>query len=126
MSDEIRKLIDTMLSEIEEEAGRLRRALEHLEPRRRRGRPAGSGGRRGPKASGRPPAKAPRLPKAKRAARGERQRQLVDAIKKMPGASPGELADAIEVGSTQAHQMIRSLEGKGEIKKKGQGFKVVA
>jgi DNA-binding MarR family transcriptional regulator len=51
---------------------------------------------------------------------------LVDAIKKMPGPSPNELADAIEVSSTQAHQMIRSLEGKGEIKKKGQGFKVVA
>jgi sugar-specific transcriptional regulator TrmB len=126
MSDEIRNLIDTRLSEIEDEAGRLQRALEHLEPRRRRGRPAGSAGRRGSKAQGRPPAKVPRLPKAKRAARGERQRQLVAAIKKMPGASPGELADAIEVGSTQAHRMIRSLEGKGTIKKKGQGFKVVA
>lgn len=126
MSVEIRDLIESRLSEIDDEAGRLQRALDQLTPRRRPGRPAGSAPRRGSKAPGRPPAKLPRRPKAKRAARGERQRQLVDAIKKMPGASPNELADAIKVGSTQAHRMIRSLEGKGEIKKKGQGFKVVA
>lgn len=126
MSVEIRDLIESRLREIDDEAGQLQRALEQLTPRRRPGRPAGSAPRRGSKAPSRPPAKVPRRPKAKRAARGERQRQLVDAIKKMRGASTGELADAIEVSSTQAHQMIRSLEGKGEIKKKGQGFVIVA
>ena len=43
----------------------------------------------------------------------------------MPGASPNELADAIGVGSTQVYGMVRSLEAKGEIEKKGQGFAVL-
>jgi sugar-specific transcriptional regulator TrmB len=125
MSDEIRNLINTRLAQIEEESGRLQRALEQLAPTAGQGRRENSGGRRKFKVPARRPARVPRGPKAKRAARGERQRQLLDAIKKMPGASPNELADAVGVGSTQVYGMLRSLEGKGEIKKKGQGFKIV-
>lgn len=43
----------------------------------------------------------------------------------MPDATPLDLSKVIGVSSTQAHSMIRSLEGKGRIKKKGQGFEVV-
>jgi len=50
---------------------------------------------------------------------------MIEAIQKMPGATPLELADSIGVRSTQGHGLIRSLEGKGKIKKKGQGFEVI-
>lgn len=113
---DVRNLIETRLAEIEDESRRLRRALEHLSPRRRPGRPAGSTSRSGSK-----PARKARV---KRAARGERQRQMLDAIERMSGASPAELADAVGVSSAQAHQLIRALSQKGEIKKKGQGFVV--
>lgn len=113
------KLIQQHLAGLDDEEWRLRRALEHFSsdghgsartPRRRRATALRSalGAPRG----------------TRRAALGERQRQLVAAIKKMPGASPNELADAIGVGSTQVYGMVRSLEGKGEINKKGQGLAV--
>jgi hypothetical protein len=120
MTLEVEGLIQQRLVEIGEEEWRLRCAVDHLQSN-------GDGHARKPR---RRRATAPRtsagLPRGtKRAAPGERQRQLVDAIKKMPGASPNELADAIGVGSTQIYGMVRSLEAKGEIKKKGQGFAVV-
>jgi hypothetical protein len=120
MTVAVEKLIRERLAELGDEERRLERALEHLsangdgrasEPRRRRSTaPRSSAG-------------APRG--AKRAAPGERQRQLVDAVRKMPGASVNELADAIGVGSTQVYGMVRSLESKGEIRKKAQGFVVL-
>lgn len=51
---------------------------------------------------------------------------MMEAIRKMPAATPLELSDAIGVSSTQGHSVIRSLEGKGKIKKKGQGFEVLS
>jgi hypothetical protein len=117
MTTEIRNLLESRIADIDGEAGRLRRALEAIESEDSQDRQSGPGGRRSPKSS--------RRKKGKRAARGERQRQLLEAIEKMSGASPSELADAIHVSSTQVHSMIRSLEGKGRIKKKAQGFVAV-
>jgi biotin operon repressor len=117
MTTEIRNLLETRLADIDTEAGRLQQALEALGSDGSHGRRSGSG-------EGLPP-KPTRRNKGKRAARGERQRQLVEAIGKMSGASPSELADAIHVSSTQVHTMIRSLQDKGRIKKKGQGFVLI-
>lgn len=110
--DDARVLLESRLAAIEKEAGKIRRALEHLSPTSRptSRRSSGSARRRGGR---------------KRVARGERQRQLVAAIEKMPAATPLELADALGVSSTQVHSVVRSLEGKSRIKKKGQGFEVI-
>lgn len=120
VDQDVSALIERRLVAIEEEAGRLRRALSHLDP-------SGNGGgrRQGRRRSTAPrPAAPPAGGSHKRAAPGQRQDELVDAIQKMPGASPGELADAIGIGSTQVYGMVRSLEGKGRIVKSGQGFTV--
>ena len=114
MTTEIRNLLETRIAEIEDESCRLGRAVEALGSSPDRGKRSGPGGRR--------PSKPSRRSRGKRAARGERQRQLVEAIKKMSGASPNELADSIGVSSAQVHGMLRSLEAKDRIKKKGQGF----
>jgi sugar-specific transcriptional regulator TrmB len=110
--DDARVLLESRLAAIEKEAGQIRRTLEHLSPN-----------------SGSTPTRKPgstRRGGRKRAARGERQRQLVETIEKMPAATPLELADAIGVSSTQVHSMIRSLEGKSRVRKKGQGFEVIS
>jgi sugar-specific transcriptional regulator TrmB len=117
---EVENLIRRRLAELGDEERRLQRALELLSPN----------GAARPRKPGRRNATAPRASTAtprgaKRAAPGERQRQLVDAIRKMPGASPNELADAIGVGSTQVYGMVRLLQAKGEIERKGQGFVVI-
>jgi hypothetical protein len=95
MTTEIRNLLETRLSDIEKESGRLRRALDALGADHARGRRPG-------------PPKPSRRVKGKRAGRGERQRELVETIGKMSGASPSELADAIGVSSTQVHAMARA------------------
>ena len=117
MTTEIRDLLETRLAVLKDEAGRLERALEALGPARTQPRRAAT--------TARGSSKSPRRYKRKRAPRGERQRQMIEAIQKMPGATPLELADSIGVRSTQGHGLIRSLEGKGKIKKKGQGFEVI-
>jgi hypothetical protein len=109
------------LVEIKDEEASLGRAFEHLGPN-------GEGAETDRSDTDRRSARKASRARAgrKRAAPGERQRQLVDVIKKMPGASPNELADAIGIGSTQVYGLARSLEGKGEIRKKGQGFELAS
>jgi hypothetical protein len=120
-TEDVRRLIESRLTEIDEEARRLRRALEHLS-----GSVGGGGVGRAPR-SARSPSRAGVSGQArgKRAARGERQRQLLQVIPKMRGASVNELADAMGIGSTQVHGLARKAEEKGLIIKKGQGFEVI-
>lgn len=115
MIDEIRLLLERRLVEIADESRQLERAIKVLGGRTLGRRPAET----------RKPPKDSRRPTTKRAAPGERQRQLIAAIKKMPGATTVELAGSIGVADTQAYGMVRSLEEKGQIKKKGKRFEVV-
>jgi hypothetical protein len=119
--DDARNLIESRLAEIEAEAKQLEKAVasmgEESVPRRRDpGRApkavAASQLKSGPRKR-RPP---------KRANRGQRQAELLTAIKKMSGASASELADAIGIGSNQVHALLRKAEADGKIEKKGQGF----
>lgn len=123
--DDARALIESRLAEIAAEAGRLERAVARLgegsvRPRRGVGRPAK------PDASAPTPSRPKRSPgkrrAPKRAKRGQRQEELLAAIKKMSGASPAELADAIAISQSQAYGLIRKAEAAGKIGKKGQGF----
>ena len=122
--DEARKLIESRLAEIEAETNKLERAVASLgegsvTPRRGRGRPKKPGASATPSRPRRGPGKR-RSPK--RARRGQRQAELLAAIKKMSGASAAELADAIGIGSNQVYGLIRKAEADGQIEKKGQGF----
>jgi hypothetical protein len=125
--DDARQLIQSRLADLDVEAKQLERALASLGegsgPRRRRpGRPAKAATAPAP-GSTKPKPRASRKPGgAKRAKRGQRQEELLAAVKKMRGASPAELADAIGIGSNQAYGLIRKAEADGRIKKKGQGY----
>ena len=121
-ADDATSLIQARLVEIEDEAWKSSPGAGA--PGFEWGRAAPSRAVTGSKSSRAKPAGRSRRA-GKRARRGERQQQLLMTIKKMRGASPNELADAMGIGSTQTYGLLRQAEGKGLIVKKGQGFEIV-
>lgn len=117
-AEDIEKRLQDRLDELHDEERRIRRALEHLSTRDRPRRTS-------PRSATAPRASSQSRRTGKRAAPGERQRQLLNAITQMSGASASELADALGVVSPQVYGMLRSLEAKGRVEKKGQGFVVI-
>jgi hypothetical protein len=120
--DDVRRLIESRLAEIEAETSRLDRALPHLgqadgRPRRRRGKttaaspPAAGGGR-----------KPTRRKAGRRAPRGRRREQLLAAIEGSPGARPSELAKSIGIRPTQVSVLIAKARAEKLIVKSGEGY----
>jgi hypothetical protein len=121
-----RQLIEIRLTEIGAEASRLERAVASLGEasgplRRRASRPR----KRAGATSARPKSKS-RTPRkrgvSKRAARGERQTQLLAAIKANPSHRPADHAKTLGVASSQVHALLRKAEAKKLIVKKGKGY----
>jgi hypothetical protein len=108
--DGARKLIESRLREIEDEAGSLQRALTSLcpdvgatatppaRPRRRRRK----GGRRAP--------------------RGQRREQFLAAVKANPGATAAEIGKTVGISTNQAYALGQRLLKDKEIKKSGKGY----
>lgn len=97
--DRARDLIEERLHELQDEAKKLRESLAglvHLD--------------------GREPKK-PARRTAKRAPRGERQRQLLASIEKHPEFKPSEHAKAMKVSPNQVYALARKLQDEGKITK---------
>lgn len=107
--EKAREVLTSALAALDQEERRLSGALEQLQPGKRR---VGSNAGKAP---------APRRP-AKRAPAGQRQKQLLDAVAKNPGAPVPELAATIGISSTQAYGLVRSAKSKKLIVKDGKGF----
>jgi hypothetical protein len=108
-----RKLIEARLRDLEDEAKGLHRALQSL------------GDKAPAKRSGRPRGKSPRRSKAaKRAPRGRRRQQFLDAVKENPGATPSEIATAIGVKPNQVYALARGLQKDRAIRKSGKGYRL--
>ena len=112
--ERVRQLIEARLHEVESEASRLRGSLEALGGRKSRP-PRGRG--RGSKGGKR------RQKTGRRAARGQRRNEFLEAVKKAPGAKPSEIAKEIGVSANQAYALARQLVETGEVKKAGKGYK---
>ncbi len=108
--EQARRVIETRLHELEAETRRLRNALTSLGDRRP------STARRRTK----------RQTATRRAPRGQRQKQFLDAVKKNPGAPVSEIAKDIGVAPQQLYPVARRLHEKGEIRKQGKGYAVKA
>jgi hypothetical protein len=108
--DQARKAIEARLRELEDEARHLRDALGNLDHHR-------LGGKR------RPTTTKPRS-KARRAPRGQRQKQFLAAVKKDPGAPVSQIAKDMGVAPNQLYPIARRLHQKGEIRKRGKGYAV--
>jgi predicted Rossmann fold nucleotide-binding protein DprA/Smf involved in DNA uptake len=103
---EARKVIETRLHELENEARKLRGVLANLDggkPARRRRR---------------------RRSATRRAPRGQRQQQFLAAVKKNPGAPMSQIAKDMGVAPQQLYAIARRLHQKGEIRKRGKGYAV--
>jgi hypothetical protein len=107
--DLARRAIQTRLNEIEDEARRIRNALTHLGDRRPTRNRSRTTRRRGP---------------ARRAPRGQRQQQFLAAVRKHPGARGSEIAKEMGVPPSQAYALARSLQQKGEVRRRGKGYAV--
>jgi predicted Rossmann fold nucleotide-binding protein DprA/Smf involved in DNA uptake len=106
--DQARKAIETRLHELEDEARRLRDALASL------------GGHRPSTARRR----TRRRSTTRRAPRGQRQQQFLDAVKKNPGVPVSEIAKEIGVSPQQLYPVAHRLRERGEIRKRGKGYTV--
>lgn len=124
--DDARRMIESRIAEIETEARQLEPALAHLVgsqgtgPRRRRAR--GKGTRTSTSPTPATPRKGSPQKAGKRAARGERQRQLLAAIEANPGARPSELARSIGIRPTQVSVLIAKARSEMLIVKSGKGY----
>ena len=102
--DRARHLIEERLHELQDEAKKLRESLAglvHLD--------------------GREPKTKPARRTAKRAPRGERQRQLLASIDKHPDFKPSEHAKAMKVSPSQVYGLARNLQDEGQITKTAKG-----
>jgi hypothetical protein len=118
-TEQVRALVHSRLEEIRSEAESLERALKALAS-------DSENGRRATARPGRPdPARRKPRP-SRRAARGERQVQLLAALEKAPGATAAELAGAIGVASSQAHVLIAKAKAQKLIVRSGSGYALKA
>jgi MarR family len=117
-TEQVRALLNGRLEEIHAEAERLQRALESLAGAPANGRRAAPA-RRGSRA-------AAHKPRGRRAARGERQVQLLAALEKAPGATSAELARAIGVAPSQASVLIAKARAQKLIVPSGDGYALKA
>jgi hypothetical protein len=123
--DDVRRLIQTRLTEIDAERRGLERAVAAMTesgppaPRRRRSRSVKTAGSVAPK-PGR--AEAPEPAPTKRAPRGRRREELLDAIEADPGARPSKLAQTIGIRPTQVSVLLAKLRAERLIAKDGEGY----
>jgi hypothetical protein len=118
-TERVSQVLREHLDQLEQEAKRIEGALRPLG-----GRPAAVGRNPAGKSSG---PIAPRQPRrAKRAARGERQAQLLAAIKANPTQGPAELAKTIGIAPSQAHALVAKARAEKLISKQGKGYSVKA
>jgi hypothetical protein len=117
-TERVRALLNGRLEEIHAEAERLQRALESLT-----GAPANGRGTTSPRRGSRAAAHRPR---GRRAARGERQAQLLAELERSPGATSAELARAIGVASSQASVLVAKAKAQKLIVLSGDGYALKA
>jgi MarR family len=118
INEQVRALLHSRLEEIDSEVETLERALRSLVSDSANGRSAGSP-RGGPRA-------AAHKPRGRRAARGERQVQLLAELERSPGATSSELARAIGVAPSQASVLVAKARSQKLIIGLGRGYALKA
>jgi len=125
---EARQLIQSRIAELQEELGHLERALHQLDDVDADGsaKPARGSGKRQRRRKGKESAKgkAPSGKRRKRSAPGQRQQQLLDAIKDNPGAGGSKLAKAIGIQPGQVYGLLRKAQADKSIVKEGKGYRL--
>lgn len=101
-TERLRELLTTRLAEIDEERGRVERAIEAL-------------GTIGNPARARPK-------RRHRHAEGNRADQAVELIHKSPGTTASDIAKAMKIKPNYLYRVLGNLEKAGRVKKKGRSY----
>jgi hypothetical protein len=111
--DEARKLIQKRLSEVDEERGRLERALKELGGKARKGpgRPRGSSNSSNAKG-----------PKRRRRRKGGRADQAVELIASEPGIGANAIAEKMKIKPNYLYRVLGDLEKERRVKKQGRQY----
>jgi hypothetical protein len=112
---EARRGLTAALNEIEREEKRLLRALQSLDHHRL----PGTHRRKAP-------ARRSAARKAKRAPKGKRREQFLEAVQEQPGITVAQAAKKIGVSPSQLYPVARSLHKEKAISKRGAGYRLKA
>jgi sugar-specific transcriptional regulator TrmB len=120
--DEARQLVERRLADLDEERGRLERALAELggKVKRSPGRPRGSASKASTKASGASSSGAPK--KRRRRRGGTRGDQAVELIASQPGISASDVAKTMKIKPNYLYRVLGDLEKEGRVKKDGRQY----
>jgi sugar-specific transcriptional regulator TrmB len=119
--DEARELVERRLADLDEERGRLERALRELGGKAKRspGRPRGSASGTSTKAS----SGSSGAPKKRRRRRGgTRGDQAVELITSQPGISASDVAKTMKIKPNYLYRVLGDLEKEGRVKKDGRQY----
>src|ERR1700712_4954861 len=119
--DEARQLVERRLADLDDERGRLERALAELGGKAKRspGRPRGSASTTTTtttKASGSAPKK------RRRRRGGTRADQAVELITSQPGISASDVAKTMKIKPNYLYRVLGDLEKEGRVKKDGRQY----
>ena len=112
-TQEIKKLLQERLAELEKERKALEQALKNL------GGKAASTARRG-RGPGRPPGSGKK--RRRRRKGGTRGEQAVKIVKANPGISAGEVAKQLKIQPNYVYRVMSELVADKQVKKKGRGY----
>jgi hypothetical protein len=111
--DRARRLLESRLNEIEDEASGLREAIANLGGTARRPGSPKRGAAEGRKVTGKAKRRAPR---------GQRQKEVLTAARKQPGSTAAEIGRSVGISTNQAYALCKRMLKAGELKKKGKGY----
>jgi predicted HTH transcriptional regulator len=123
-TEQVSQMLRARLNEIGHEAAGIERAIAVIAKSKGGAFKASKTRGSATNSSDRSAARKPR--RAKRAARGERQAQLLAAIKANPTQGPAELAKTIGIAPSQAHALVAKARAEKLISKQGKGYSVKA
>jgi sugar-specific transcriptional regulator TrmB len=122
--DEARQLVERRLADLNEERGKLERALAELgaKPKRSPGRPRKSSSSVKPKASAGKGKTTGAPKKRRRREGGTRGDQAVKLITKQPGISASDVAKTMKIKPNYLYRVLGDLEKEGRVKKDGRSY----
>jgi len=114
--EEAAELLRSRISELEDELGKLQRALTNLTE-------AGGGSRRGPgrpRSRGASPRAAPRRRRRRRS--GTRAEQAVKLIVESPGVTASQIAERMSIKPNYLYRVLSELQADGKVRKDGRSY----
>jgi len=120
-TDDIKKLVEERLAELDQERNKLLKALAALDGGRSPGRPRGSGSSssRTRSSSGK---SAPRLPGRRRRKGGTRSEHAVQAVADNPGITASDIAEQLKIKPNYVYRVMADLVKEGRVTKQGTGY----